>query len=104
MTANEICHLHKDNVIFNADLFVEDCKNKFQTLSFSGVGAHHLNAVAKQSIQTSMYMAWTFMIHISLHWNIVLMFLHFGFLLQNSLFGFTTAFPTISLVSYQWNY
>ncbi len=66
-TTAEICHLHSDNGIFSAELFVKDCKNKFQTRSFSGVGAHHQNALADQSIQTTMYMAQTFMVHVSLH-------------------------------------
>ncbi len=66
LSVDEICHLHSDNEIFNAELFVDDCKNKFQTQSFSGVGAHHQN---EQSIQTIMYMDMTFIIHVSLHWS-----------------------------------
>ncbi len=46
LAAAEICRLHSDNGIFNVELFVQDCKNKFQTQSFSGVGAHHQNALA----------------------------------------------------------
>ncbi len=67
LAAAETHHLHSDNGIFNAELFVEDCKNKFQTQSFSGVGAHHQNALAERSIQTIMYMTRTLMVHISLH-------------------------------------
>ncbi len=26
----EICHLHINNGIFNAEIFVEDCNNNFQ--------------------------------------------------------------------------
>ncbi len=66
LAAAEINHLHSDNGIFNAELLVEDCKNKFQTQSFSGVGAHHQNAFAEQSIRTIMYMTRTFMVHVSL--------------------------------------
>ncbi len=44
----EIHHLHSDNGIFNADHFSEDYKSKYQSLSFSGVGAHHQNALAEQ--------------------------------------------------------
>ncbi len=36
---------------------------------FLGVGAQHQNAKAKRAIQTIMYMAWTFMVHASLHWT-----------------------------------
>ncbi len=64
----EIHHLYKDIGIFSADLFIDNCKNKFQTQSFSGVGAHHQNAFVEWSIQTIIYMAQTFMIHVSLHW------------------------------------
>ncbi len=28
MTADEICHNHDETVIFNAELIVNDCKNK----------------------------------------------------------------------------
>ncbi len=34
LVTSEICQLHSDNGIFNAEIFVEDCKNKFQTQSF----------------------------------------------------------------------
>ena len=37
--------------------------------SFSGVGAQHQNAEAERSIQTVMYMARSFMIHVALHWG-----------------------------------
>ncbi len=58
--AAEICQLYSGNGIFNAKLFVKDCKKKFQTQSISGVGAHHQNALAEHSIQTIMYMAQTY--------------------------------------------
>ncbi len=32
---------------FNPEFFVEDCKNKYQTQSFSGVGDHHKNALTE---------------------------------------------------------
>ncbi len=51
LAAAEIHHLHSNNGIFNAELFVKDCKNKFQTQSFSGVGAYHQNTLPEQSIQ-----------------------------------------------------
>ncbi len=47
LAAAEIHHLHRDNRIFNAELFVEDCKNMFQMQSFSGVGAHHHNPIVE---------------------------------------------------------
>ena len=37
--------------------------------NFSGVGVHHQNEMAEQSIQTIMLMAWTYMINVGLRWN-----------------------------------
>ncbi len=42
---------------------------KHQIQTFPGVGAKHQNGHAEQSIQTIMSMAYTFMIHVSLHWD-----------------------------------
>lgn len=67
--AAEIKHLHSDNGIFTADMFVKDCRDKHQTQSFSGVHAQHQNSRAERSIGTIVGMARTFMIHTSLHWN-----------------------------------
>ncbi len=52
----EICQLQSDNEIFNAELFVKERKKKFQTQSFSGVGAHHHNPIDKRLIQAILYM------------------------------------------------
>ena len=67
--AAEIRHLHSDNGIFTSDAFREDCHNKDQSQSFSAVGTQHQNAQAERAIQTIMYMARTFLIHVSLHWD-----------------------------------
>ena len=67
--AAEISHLHSDNRIFTADMFLADCKTKNQSQSFSDVGAKHQNAMAERAIQTIIYMARTFMVHVSLHWS-----------------------------------
>ena len=68
MAAAKISHLHSDNEVFTADMFCEDCKSKHQSQSFSGVGAKHQNSLAERAIQTIIYMARTFMVHVSLHW------------------------------------
>lgn len=47
----------------------DDCKCKHQYQSFSGVGAQHQNAMTKRAIQAIVYVAKTFMIHVSLHWS-----------------------------------
>ena len=65
----EIKHYHSDNGVFTAEVFREDCKEKHQKQSFSGVGAQHQNAKAERAIQTIMWMARTFMLHVSLHWT-----------------------------------
>ena len=66
---SEIFHVHSDNGVFTADMFHNGCRAKHQPQSFSGVGAKHQNAMAKREIQTIMYMARIFMVHVSLHWS-----------------------------------
>ena len=65
----EIKHLHSDNGVFTAKEFREDCKEKGQTQSFSGVGAQHQNARAERAIQTIMWMARTFILHVAMRWS-----------------------------------
>lgn len=65
----DVKHIHSDNGVFAANEFRDDCKAKNQKQTFSGVGAHHQNARAERAIQTIMYMARSFMIHVSLRWN-----------------------------------
>ena len=62
-------HYHSNNGIFVSAEFREQCKEDSQMQSFSGVGAQHQNAEAERSIQTVMYMARSFMIHVALHWG-----------------------------------
>ena len=62
----KIKHYHRDNGMFAAEEFREDCKEKNQKLSFSGVGAQHQNAKAERAIQTFMWMARTFLLHVSI--------------------------------------
>ena len=65
----EIKHFHGDNGIFSSEEYRDDCADKMQSQSFSGVGAQHQNSKAERAIQTIMYMARTFMVHSSLHWT-----------------------------------
>ena len=62
-------HYHRDNGVFSASKFCDDHDLKYQKLTFSGVGAKHKNGHAKWAIQAIMWMACTFMIHVSLPWN-----------------------------------
>jgi hypothetical protein len=68
MAYAEVKHYHGNNGIFLAEEYRQECKNKGQSQSFSGVGAQHQNAQAEHAIQTIMYMAHCFMVHSSLHW------------------------------------
>lgn len=65
----EVSHYRSDNGVFQAEDFKDDCADKGQKQSFSGVGAQHQNARAERSIQTIMYMARHFLLHVSLHWT-----------------------------------
>jgi len=45
-----IKHYHADNGRFKDNLFTKSIKNKGQTISFCGVGAHHQNGIAEKRI------------------------------------------------------
>ena len=59
---------HTDNMPFNAQEFQDDCRLQNQQLEFSGVGAHHQNAVAERSIRTISSWTRTMLLHSILHW------------------------------------
>jgi hypothetical protein len=69
MTYAKIKHCHGDNGIFSAEEYRQECLDKGQSQSLSGVGAQHQNACAECAIQTIMYMARFFVVHLSLHWT-----------------------------------
>ncbi len=50
-------------------VFVKDCKNKYQTHSFSGIGADHRNEFTNDSIPTLMHITRAFIVHSSLQWS-----------------------------------
>ena len=62
----KIQYLHSDNDTFSSTAFMAYLASKKQQVTFSGVGAAHQNAVAKQAIQTITYMARTMLIHASM--------------------------------------
>ena len=64
----KVKHYHGNNGIFSAGEYGQECMDKGQSQSFSGVGAQHQNARAERAIQT-IYMAHCFMVHLSLHWT-----------------------------------
>ena len=57
-----------DNAPFGSAAFCNAITEEGQTISFSGVGAHHQNAVAKRSIGTIMRWAKTILLHSFIHW------------------------------------
>ena len=61
-------HCRLDNHPFDAREFREDLEDRRQTVSFSGVGAHHQNGVAERAQST--FMSWTRsqLLHQLLHW------------------------------------
>jgi hypothetical protein len=59
---------HSDNDFFATTAFETHCKSQQQEFSFSGVGAHHQNGVAKRNIKTVAQWACANMLHLALHW------------------------------------
>jgi hypothetical protein len=57
-----------DNAPFAYPEFQADVQAKGQTIDFSGVGAHHQNAVAETAIKTITGWACTMLLHSMLHW------------------------------------
>jgi hypothetical protein len=69
MAYAKVKHYHGNNGIFSAEEYHQECMDKGQFQSFSGVGVQHQNSWTKCAIQTIMYMACCFMVHSSLHWT-----------------------------------
>ena len=67
--STETKHLHSDNGVFTADMFRKYFQEKGKLQFFCGVGAQHQYSQADHNIQTIMYMACTFMSHISFNWS-----------------------------------
>jgi hypothetical protein len=63
----DIKKYHADNGIFPSKAFKEECDLKGQGYSFSGVGAHHQNGVAKQNIKIIANWAQENMLHMAHH-------------------------------------
>ena len=65
---NQVKAYHADNKPFGDDAFVKAVEDDGQSLTFSGVGAHHQNAVAERAIRTVTYWARAAMLHSIIHW------------------------------------
>lgn len=64
----KIIHYHADNGRFAKKVWKEDIERKFQTLTFSGVGAHHQNGRAEKRIRDLQDQARTSLIHANKLW------------------------------------
>jgi len=63
-----VLHYHTDNGVFTASQFQDELATLGQNITYSGVGAHHQNAVAERAIGTVVAMAWTMMLHAKMRW------------------------------------
>ena len=61
--------LHADNGIFKAKAFRQNISDEGQTITFSGVGAHHQNGKAERYIKTIIDKARTQLLHAHIHWD-----------------------------------
>jgi Reverse transcriptase (RNA-dependent DNA polymerase) len=59
---------HTDNGVFTAASFQQELEQCTQNMTFSGPGAHHMNAVAERAIGTIISLSRTMMIHAKLRW------------------------------------
>ena len=59
---------HADNHPFGALEFINDLELQDQLITFSGVGAHHMNGVAERALKTVTSWAQAMMMHQLLHW------------------------------------
>ena len=63
-----IINYHTDNGVFTAAEFQDELLKLEQGITFSGVGAHHQNAVAEREIGTVFSLSRTQMLHAKLRW------------------------------------
>ena len=63
-----VVNYHTDNGVFTAAEYQDEIAKMDQTMTLSGVGAHHQNVVAQHAIGTVMGIARTMMLHAKMHW------------------------------------
>ena len=64
----KICYYHANNGIFKANGWVQDCIDKQQSLTYSGVNAHHQNGIAERRIRELQDLTRTMLIHANRRW------------------------------------
>jgi hypothetical protein len=64
----KIKHFHTDNHPFGSKEFQEDLALNDQTVTFSGVGAHHQNGISENAVKLVTNMARSMMMHQLIHW------------------------------------
>jgi hypothetical protein len=63
-----IKHYHADNGRFKDKAFMKSIEDSGQTISFSGVGAHHQNGIAEKRIGDLQRRATTLLLHVQRRW------------------------------------
>ena len=63
-----IAKYHGDNGIFKDAEWKSHLEKHYQTMDYSGVGAHHANGKAERAIQTIMNAARAMLLHACVHW------------------------------------
>ena len=63
-----VLRYHTDNGVFTAAEFQDSLAESQQTITFSGVGAHHQNSTAERAIGTVTGMCRTMMLHAKMRW------------------------------------
>ncbi len=64
-----IKHYHADNGRFKDKAFMKSIEDSGQTISFSGVGAHHQNGIAEKRIKDLQRRATTLLLHAQRRWT-----------------------------------
>ena len=61
-------HYHADNGRFAERSFTNDCKASTQRITFFGVGAHHQNGIAENTIKQLTLVSRTLLVHAQNYW------------------------------------